>query len=125
MKKLLLMSLLACCISACVTVDYIGKQYTPTTQVEMYFDEADIKKDFEVMGTMQAEAGEFINMETIQEKMMKKAREKGADAILIGDIEKKLSGTDTQTRDDQRGGVYSSTTTQEEKFVKAKLLKYK
>ena len=124
MKKLLLAALIILGLNACVSVDYLGKQYTPTTRVDMYFEEADIEKDYEVMGTMQAEAGEFISMESIQEKMLKKAREKGADAILIGDIEKKISGSETNTTEDDFG-VFSSTTTQEEKFVKAKLLKYK
>jgi len=124
MKKLISASVLMIAFTACVSVDYIGKQYAPTTQVDMYFDEADIEKEYEVMGTLQAEAGEFINMETIQEKMLDKARQKGADAILIGDIEKKLSGTESSTRENKYG-VYTSTTTQEEKYVKAKLLKYK
>ncbi len=120
MKNLLLVILLLLVLTSCITVDYVGKRYTPTNQVDMYFDEADIKRDYEVMGTLEAETREFVSMEKVQEKIIKEARSKGADAILFGDIQKKASGITTS-----EGPFSTRTSTEEEKFIKAKFLKYK
>lgn len=124
MKKTLTLMALVMMTVSCVNMDYVGKQYTPTNEVEMYFDTYDIKREFEVMGILTAESGEFISTETIQEKVMEKAREKGADAVLFESFDKKLSGSTTETRE-HKFGISTSTSTTEEKVVKVKFLKFK
>lgn len=129
MKRIKLLFALASLVVAtsCISVDYLGKSYQPTTQVELFFDEHDITKDFEVMGTINAEMPDWMNMEKMQERLIEKAREKGADAVLIGDLEKQVTGS-TSTSNSNGGpfwGTTTSTTTERVKIVTAKLLKYK
>lgn len=37
-------------MAGCVSTDYVGKSYAPTSQVDLYFSEADITLPYEVMG---------------------------------------------------------------------------
>ncbi len=110
--------------TACISVDYLGKNYEPTGTVAMYFDRDDITEPYEVMGMMTAEAPELVNTGKLQQKMMAKAALQGADAILFEYMDKKVSATSTNTHE-EGWGVHSTTSTSEEKVVQAKLIKYK
>lgn len=124
-KATLLFAGLLFLATSCVTVDYLGKNYAPTTNVDMFFSTNDVPKDFEVMGTVSAEMPDWMNMEKMQEKLIEKAREKGADAILIEDFDKQITGSTSNTNDNGNGWGQTTTTTERVKVVKAKLLKYK
>ena len=51
MKRLAAASLLVLLlVPACAHVDYIGRSYPPTSDVELFFAEADVKESYEVMG---------------------------------------------------------------------------
>ena len=118
-------------LAGCVSTDYLGKSYAPTTHVDLYFDPADIKKEYEVMGELTAEA-ELGSAEEMQEKIMEEAMKKGADGVLLGGLDKVITGestsSDTTTKD--QGRKTTSTTTvstsySEKKVIKARLIKYK
>jgi len=70
-------------LSACTTFDYVGRSYTPTVQVDLYLDPADIDRPYEVMGMANVRDRGFANFERLQERAMSEARKKGADAVLI------------------------------------------
>ena len=119
-------------VFACTKIDYVGESYAPTSQVDMYFSEDEVTIEYRVMGRMVAHANDAVSAEKMQKKMMKKAREKGADGIIILGLERYQSGETTthtdDTKDTKKGsrttGV-TKTATQFEKEIKAILIKYK
>jgi hypothetical protein len=123
-------------IAGCTKIDYIGEEYAPTTQVDMYFSEADVTQDFHVMGHLVATAGDIVSAEKMQKKIMEKAREKGADAVIILGLERYTSGQSTNyheksvTKDDKdktktTTSGSSSTSSEEKKEIRATFIKYK
>ncbi len=62
------------------TTDYVGKTYSKTDSVEIYFNKDEIKCPHEVMGQIKAEAPEALKFEDMEQQLVKDAMEKGADA---------------------------------------------
>ena len=60
MKSNILIFALFTILSSCVYIDYLGNKYSPTPHVRLYFDEADIAEDYEVMGILTAEGPEMV-----------------------------------------------------------------
>lgn len=127
--RILLTALIAVAISSCIHSDYLGKSYEPTTNVDLYLDEADVRTDYEVMGevTLETDAGmDFaVSSEKMQEKVMEVAREKGADGVILGSLEKRMAGESTSTTETSKRTTTSTTEIQEKKTVKARLIKYR
>jgi hypothetical protein len=86
-------------LNACApTVQYVGKSYTPTTNVDLYFDTHDVKKDYEVIGKIDGIAGVFgSDFSSIQEKIVEEAKQKGADGVIIYSMEQRVIGTSSNT----------------------------
>lgn len=119
-------------VFACTKIDYVGESYSPTTQVDMYFSEDEVTREHRVMGRMVAHANDAVSAEKMQKKMMKKAREKGADGIIILGLERYQSGETTtheeNTKDTKKGTKTRGVVKTEVKFekeIKAILIKYK
>ena len=115
-------------MSSCVELDYLGKSYPATQQVDLYLNEQDIDREYETMGHLNAEMPKFMSMEKMQTKMMEKAREKGADGIIMGAIDIRVTGTSENSSGSSDGDNWGSSTTtsnNEVKMVKATLIKYK
>ena len=73
-------------LSCATRVDYIGNAYAPSGQVDVYVVKDAIKKQYEVMGKGYVRMGTAFNSyESIQKKAVAKAKQKGADAILVED----------------------------------------
>lgn len=126
------LALAALLLTACAHIDYVGRTYPPTNKVDLYFHESDVDAPFEVMGTIIARANDFVSAEKLQSKIMKKAGEKGADAVVITGLDRYKTGTSTtyneETKERRRGTITegSSTTSDEnEKEIRATFLKYK
>jgi hypothetical protein len=126
----------ALCTAGCATIDYVGREYPPTTQVDIFFALEDVEQDYEVMGHLIATGNAMVSTEKMQAQMLDKAREKGADAVVILGFERYVSGesakyTETTETKEKDGGTEevttaeTKTTTQETKEVTATLLKYK
>ena len=128
-------------IASCTTTDYIGKTYTKTDRVEIFFNTDEIKREYEVMGQIKAEAPEAVKFEVMEQQLLK-----DADAILIGELKTVEVGSFTSTSgkaygdpeyyiDDnmklqKKGGSdhysqISTTTIVKDHVIDAKLLKYK
>jgi membrane-bound inhibitor of C-type lysozyme len=133
-------------ILSCTTTDYIGKTYSKTNRVEIFFSSDEIKREYEVMGQIKAEAPEAVKFEVMEQKLVKDAMEKGADAILIGELKTVEVGSvtsasgktygdaeyylDKNMKLKKRGGSdhytqLSTTTIVKDHVIDAKLLKYK
>lgn len=133
MKRLSLLVLIALIAAACTKIDYVGKEYPETFHVDIYFSLDDIERDYEVMGHMTATGDDFISAEKMQEDMLKKAREKGSDGLVILGLEHYSTGagettyseTKTLEEDKETTTASSKTTVEEKKEIKGTLIKYK
>jgi len=131
---------------SCTTTDYVGKQYSKTDHVEIFFSTEEIKRPYEIMGQIKAEAPEAIRFEDMEKKLVMDAMEKGADAILIGELKTVEVGSftsasgktygdphyylDKNMKLHKKGGSshysqISTTTIVKDHVIDARLLKYK
>ncbi|MHC4727045.1 MAG: hypothetical protein ACYS17_07400 [Planctomycetota bacterium] len=124
---------------ACATVNYIGDSYPPTERVDLYFSEEDIEKEYIVIGRIVATANSdelFYSGDKFTEAVRKKAREKGADGIVVFGFGKVVSGTSesrdrtekTEEKGDKtvtRESESVSSTVEEKRRIEALAIKYK
>ena len=129
--KLSLIALAVMLTVSCTKIDYVGKSYAPTANVDIYFSLEDVKGEYEVMGHLTATAGEFTSSEKMQEKIIEKAREKGADAVVILGLGHyvKDGGTSWSETTEVEGNKTTtsgsqSSNTEEMKEITARFLKY-
>ena len=88
-------------------MNYLGTSSSPTENVDVFVDPGAIKKPYTIVGKGYAE-GIFISKkgyEIMQKKAIRKAKEKGADAILFQDhyIIDNNMGMQSITRTDSTG----------------------
>ncbi len=127
LKNYILLAIIGLLVGCSPQINYMGKHYNPTKHIDLFFDQADIKEDYNVMGVMKNEGGslEMDDVESIQEAMVKKAKEVGADGILfIGFYSLKQNGEDVyRSKEDDFELETHHTNTSKQYTVK--LLKYK
>lgn len=126
-----LLALFVLFVTACAKIDYLGQSYPPTNHVDLYFSEADIREDYQVMGHVIAQAGTGISIERLQTQLEAKAREKGADGIVIHGFDRIQTGETTtyneeiQQEEKQRSiAAVTITSADEERQIKAIFIKY-
>jgi uncharacterized protein YbjQ (UPF0145 family) len=126
--------ILALALSACVSVDYVGKSYPETANVEVYFADEDVSRPFEVMGELIAETDDmvFTSGEKMQNKLIEEAKKKGADAIILSGLERRVTGESSSSssetkvsRDKVRTTEHSDSSVKEKKELRARLIKFK
>lgn len=109
-------------LASCTKIVYDGPTFPAKAQVEVYRDIKEIPRAYEVMGLIKASGKGLFSGSNLESKLIKAARQKGADAILF-----EVSGESTtagRVTPDERGmGKLSSTETT--KWVTAFLLKFK
>jgi uncharacterized protein YbjQ (UPF0145 family) len=135
-KHFAVLLVIVLCLSACTKIDYIGEEYPPTTHVDLFFQMEDIEREHKVMGHLIATADDAVSTEKMQKKMIEKAKEKGADAVVIMDFDRYQSGETTSYSETTKEGktkkgeakttttATSSTSVEEKKQIKAVLIKY-
>lgn len=79
-----------------VDVDYLGDSYTPTSHVDVYFSEDDVTEGYLVMGHAAADGGDT---EALQETLIEKARDSGADGIIFEGFDRVKTGEQTIVND--------------------------
>lgn len=75
-------------LASCGTVvDYVGSSYPPSDKVDVFVSLSSVKKEYQVIGKGYVGAAPFARRtgEKAQKKALKKARSKGADAIVVQD----------------------------------------
>ncbi|HCE45420.1 MAG TPA: hypothetical protein DET40_17920 [Lentisphaeria bacterium] len=84
----------------CTSVSYDGKTYAPTTSVEIVKKQKGVPDGYELMGhaVASAPANEGGSQQDLEKKLVHKAKDKGADAVMIILYEQVKSG---EERDDQ------------------------
>ncbi len=138
MKRVLPLLGAAVLMMQCATVHYLGDSYPPTRHVDLYFSEADVPRQYKIMGRIEAtaDADELIySTEKFTDAILEKARNKGADGVVILDFKTVQTGvtqTDDHTRTTEKtedGKVTRnrdtySTTIEEKRRVEALVVKY-
>src|SRR5689334_25135215 len=82
-------------VAACAHVDYVGQSYQPTSHVDVYYAERDVPHEYTVMGKVIATANDLVSAEKLQEKIVLKAKDHGADAVVLLGLERYKSGSNT------------------------------
>lgn len=114
-------------ISCAPQINYLGSNYPPTQDVDIFFDEQDIQKDYKVMGIMKNEGAEMEldDAESVKNAMIKKAKSVGADAILfLGFYSEKVNNETTNIENVDTNKTVATSTQNTSKIYEAKLLKY-
>ncbi len=108
--------------AGCVSVDYVGKTYPPTSSVDLYMSAADVKRPYEVIGDARAqvEALPFSSpAQQLQTKLMQEAQNRGANGVILGSLDtRQVSSTSTTTgqakskkKGDKKNTQYTDVTT--------------
>ena len=87
MRKLYFPLLLISLVSCGTQVNYLGTTYPSTKNVDVFVDQASVKKPFDVIGKgyIKRNIGPEISVEAIQRKAVEKAKINGANAVVIED----------------------------------------
>jgi len=113
-QLLILMFFFFLCSSCGPMVQYLGDSYPSTTNLDVYYDEKDVEKEYKTIGKMTHGNMFDYEVDTIKEKMIQKAKAKGADGIVFMDVENVRNiGDDDDFLDDDRLSIT------------AKVIKYK
>ena len=117
-------------LAACSTPSYFGKTYTPTQNVDVYLNKADVKKNYSTMGSTKVAKG-FSSLESAQLKVIELGKAKGADGVIMELTEDIVStqqtGTAVVTKTKKKnviGTTNSSTMDIKEKKITATFIKY-
>lgn len=97
-------------ISSCSpSIQYMGRSYPPTSNVDIYFNAADVKKSYEVMGKVDGKAWPLSDYSKIQESIVAEAKKKGADGVIITGMKENVIGTSKNTTTTTTGNSSTST----------------
>ncbi|MEW6267903.1 MAG: hypothetical protein AB1689_01230 [Thermodesulfobacteriota bacterium] len=136
--RLLVLLVCALACAGCVSVDYVGKSFPPTSNVDVYLAAADVGRPYQVIGnaSAQVEAIPFTNpSQQLQEKLLAEARSRGADGIILGSVDSRevtstqqtFGQADSKKKGSKKKTQYTETTTtstSEIKSLHATLIKY-
>ena len=106
MTKIYVALLTAFALTSCgPSISYIGSTSNPTKNVDVYVEESAIPKEYTVVGKGYVRYFRNAVPESLQTKAISKARQKGADAILVKDYYVPLNnpGITTSVRKDSSG----------------------
>ena len=122
-KIIALILLMILFLTACgdeVNVDYLGDSYPPTSQVDVYFSEDDVTEGYLVIGHATADGGDT---EALQEKLIEKARDSGANGIIFEKFDRVETGEQTIVNDIGDTSIVNTQTTSVLQ-IKATFIKY-
>lgn len=132
MKKLFIQSIGIFALAAATSCapSYFGKTYSPTQNVDVYFDAADIKREHEVMGTTDVGQG-FNSLNAVQQKVIELGKAQGADGVVMK-LTEEVTGSSKSDFGNMKNGTKNNTytggsvtTNMKTKKVMATFIKYK
>ena len=120
---ILALALVAAGLVGCVSNDYAGKSYAPTQNVEVFYDESQVGREYEVMGVDRADAEDGTSSQQIVQAMVSEAKKQGADGIIVDNIGTENTGSRTSTSGDDKNSTYTTET--REKIITARFIKFR
>jgi hypothetical protein len=85
MNKIYFFFLLIALSSCLPRISYLGNSYTATKEPDLYVDGKNIERPYKIIGKGYPERFTLFPTELLQKKAIQKAKDKGADAVLIQD----------------------------------------
>ena len=84
MRYLSLLITFSFLVSCAPRMYYLGDNYPPTVNVDVYYDDGDVEREYRVIGQLTGnnELG-ASSLDRIRDTMIEEARKRGADAILF------------------------------------------
>ncbi|MBN9297325.1 MAG: hypothetical protein J0I41_09950 [Filimonas sp.] len=82
-------------LSSCATTSYMGDKLPPTSNVDVFYASKDVKKEYKVIGHIYAPT--TLKADKIKESILTKAKNVGADGVIILGIATAGSGKDSET----------------------------
>ena len=81
--NLLILTILTFCFDSCATTTYVGDQLAATSNVDVYYAEKDVKREYKVIGHITAPSTGDDN--AVKPYIIERAKKVGADgAIILG-----------------------------------------
>jgi hypothetical protein len=98
-------------IASCASrISYVGTAYSPTKKVDIFVDESAIKRTYSIVGKGYLRGNlALTSPEKVQSNAIVKAKEKGADAILLKDYYLPVGYNGISTRQTDSAGKGSLT----------------
>ncbi|MBX3028330.1 hypothetical protein KF840_25850 [bacterium] len=90
-------ALLSATLAGCLSSEYVGRSYAPTSHVDVYFDAKDVSRPYTVMGEVRSQGDEIFSFDRIQKELVEKAQAEGADGVIILGTGRERIGTSTKT----------------------------
>ena len=87
------------------TINYLGNTYEPTKSVDVFVAESAIAREYTIMGKGYVRTYMYSISESIQQKAVDKAKQKGADTVLFKDYFVPLEQSQTRSKKDSSGNV--------------------
>jgi len=66
----------------CARINYVGKSFDPTTNIDVYYSKEEIKNEYTIIGHAIGSSS-WISNDEIVPKLIEEAKSKGADVVLI------------------------------------------
>lgn len=88
MKNAIMFSFLFVIIGCSPRFTYLGDTYTPNLNIDVFYDEGDVKRNFEVIGILSGNTTQSLekSIEKAKDKMIAEGGKKGAQGIIFFDI---------------------------------------
>jgi len=101
MHRFLIAGMALLLLTGCMSVEYQGKNYPPTTDVKIYENKEKIPFDYTTIGKCRV-SGDYnkYSQEDIYAALIKKAKAEGADAILIYAYQIVAAGSESERSQD-------------------------
>ena len=124
-------------LAGCTSVDYVGKTHAPTHDVEVFMSADDVGRPYEVMGEARAQVDTIPFAkpgQQLQDKLIAEARARGADGIILGQLQNRTVGSTSNTtgqaqrKKNKKKTQYNETTTSSDSEVtelRGQLIRYR
>jgi hypothetical protein len=91
-------------------INYLGNSYAATKEPDFFVDEKSIDRPYKIVGKGYPERFGSLMLETLQRKAIRKAQDKGADAVLVQDyyVVNTVASLNSIYRDTSGKGVIST-----------------
>lgn len=104
--------------SGCVSTRYTGERSTPTEHVAVFHDASEVRRPYAPMGVAESRASASLPLHAVEADLVREAKSRGADAIIIIDDQIVVIGQTAGDAEDE-GEVDV-----EERVVEARLIRY-
>lgn len=123
-------------LAGCAHIEYVGNEYPPTTIVDLFYAEKDVRISYTVIGRVVATGDAWVSTKKLRKELIKKARRVGADGVIIYGLDRyreqpTTTYTETTTTEKKGGKLIKTTTStasteaQEIKKITAVFIRYK